>query len=452
MPEAPSPVQLRGHRKIWLLVAAGICVLAAVLGARLLNRGDRLAHLTAKVQRGEIRDVVDATGVVNAVITVQVGSQVSGTIAKLNADFNSRVKKGDVVALIDPQLFEGALKQAAADLENARANVLVAEANVVKARATLVQTKADYERAQTMAKESVGTQQALDLALAGYESAKASVDAAAANVTQAIAQVSQKDAAVAVARTSLEYTVIRSPIDGIVVARNVDVGQTVAASLQAPTIFTIAQDLTKMLVYAKVDESDVGRIRMLQPVTFKVDAFPKDVFKGAVSQVRMNPTTVQNVVTYDVVVEFQNPDLKLFPGMTAYVTIPVATAEDVVKVPNAAIRYKPPTSPEVVRALYAKYGIDAGVRPDAAPAASATRAAASAPAEMRRSARGEDAVIWKRLADDTLEPVRISLGITDHTYTEVIRILTGKLEPGDDVVTSSISSKALPPGAQGIRR
>src|ERR1017187_9386148 len=323
--ESPLPKLLHGRRKLWLLFRSGICVLVAVLGTRLLNRGDRLAHLTAKVQRGEVRDVVDATGTVNAVITVQVGSQVSGTIAKLNADFNSRVKKGDVVALIDPQLFEGALKQAAADLENARANVLVAEANVVKARATLVQTKADYERAESMVKDGVGTQQALDLAKAGYESARASVDAAAANVTQAIAQVSQKDAALAVARTNLDYTVIRSPIDGIVVARNVDVGQTVAASLQAPTIFTIAQDLTKMLVYAKVDESDVGRIRMRQPVTFKVDAFPKEVFTGAVSQVRMNPTTVQNVVTYDVVVEFLNPDLKLFPGMTAYVTIPVAT-------------------------------------------------------------------------------------------------------------------------------
>jgi HlyD family secretion protein len=451
-PGTPSPVPPRSRRKIWLPVAVGVMVLAAVLGARLLDRGDRLAHLTAKVQRGAIRDVVDATGTVNAVITVQVGSQVSGTIAKLNADFNSRVKKRDVVALIDPQLFEGALKQAAADLENARANVLVAEANLAKAKATLEQTKADYERAQSMAKDGVGTQQALELARAGYESAKASVDAAAANVTQARAQVSQKDAAVAVARTSLEYTVIRSPIDGIVVARNVDVGQTVAASLQAPTIFTIAQDLTKMLVYAKVDESDVGRIRMLQPVTFKVDAFPKDVFKGAVNQVRMNPTTVQNVVTYDVVVEFQNPDLKLFPGMTAYVTIPVATADDVVKVPNAALRYKPPMSPEVVRALYAKHGIDAGAQPDAAPPAGGPRAAASAPAEVRRPARGEDAVIWKRLADDTLEPVRISLGITDHTYTEVTRVLTGKLQAGDDVVTSSVSSKALPPGAQGIRR
>ena len=450
--ESPLPKLLQGRRKLWLLLAAAVCALAVLVGTRLLNRGDRLTHLTAKVQRGEIRDVVDATGTVNAVIMVQVGSQVSGTIAKLNADFNSRVKKSDVVALIDPQLFDGALKQAVADLENAKANVLAADANVVKARATLDQTKADYERAQSMVNDGVGTQQALDQAKAGYESAKASVDAAMANVTQAKAQVSQKDAAVAVARTNLEYTVIRSPIDGIVVARNVDVGQTVAASLQAPTIFTIAQDLTKMLVYAKVDESDVGRIRMRQPVTFKVDAFPKEVFTGAVSQVRMNPTTVQNVVTYDAVVEFQNPDLKLFPGMTAYVTIPVATVEDVVKIPNAALRYKPSMSPEVVRALYAKHGIDAGVKSDAAPASTASGGSRAAPAEDRRGVRGEDAVVWKRLADDSLEPVRISLGITDHTYTQVAGVLNGKLEPNDDVVTSSVASKSLPPGAQGIRR
>jgi len=154
------------------------------------------------------------------------------------------------------------------------------------------------------------------------------------------------------ARTNLDHTIIRSPIDGIVVARNVDVGQTVAASLQAPTIFTIAQDLTKMQVYAKVDESDVGSIKLGHSVTFKVDAFPQDRFSGTVSQVRMNPTTVQNVVTYDAIIDFQNPDLKLFPGMTAYVTIPVATAENVAKVPNAALRFNPPMPPEQVRALY----------------------------------------------------------------------------------------------------
>ncbi len=448
----PRPGAVKpSRRRLWLLVA-GAVALAAIVTVTLSKRGDQLRHLTAKVQQGEIRDLVNATGTVNAVITVQVGSQVSGTISKLYADFNSRVRKGDVVALIDPQLFEGSLKQAIADEENARANVLVAGANLAKANASLVQAKADYERAKTMADQGVGTQQALDLAKANYESAKASVDASAANVTQARAQVSQKEAAVAVARTNLDYTVIRSPIDGIVVARSVDVGQTVAASLQAPTIFTIAQDLTRMLVYSKVDESDVGRIRMKQPVTFKVDAFPKDLFDGVVSQVRMNPTTVQNVVTYDAVVEFQNPDLKLFPGMTAYVTIPVATAENVVKVPNAALRYKPPMSAEAVRALYAKYGIDAGLAPDAPAAASTGRPPAPAGPEPRRPARGERAVVWKRLADDTIEPVRIALGITDHTYTEVTGLLAGTLKPGDEVVTSSVMSKSLPPGVQGIRR
>jgi len=317
----PSRIWLPKNRRT-LVLTVSAAVVSVALGAGLyFHRSDRLQYLTAKAQRGEIRDAVDATGTVNAVITVQVGSQVSGTIARLNADFNSRVRKGDVIALIDPQLFQGAVLQASADLENARANVSAAEANLTKARAALVQTKADHDRAIALVDQRVGTQQALDLAKANYESARASVDAAVANVKQANAQVSQKQAAVAVARINLEYTVIRSPIDGIVVARNVDVGQTVAASLQAPTIFTIAQDLTKMQVYAKVDESDVGRIKMRQGVTFKVDAFPKDLFQGSVRQIRMNPTTVQNVVTYDVVIAVDNSDLALKPGMTATVAV-----------------------------------------------------------------------------------------------------------------------------------
>ena len=195
----------------------------------------------------------------------------------------------------------------------------------------MVQTKADYERASQLTRENITSQQQLDLAKANYDSMNASVGGAAANVTQAEAQVSQKAAALSVAQTNLNYTIIRSPIDGTVVARNVDVGQTVAASLQAPTIFTIAQDLKKMLVYTKTDESDVGNIKPGKQVTFKVDAFPKETFHGTVSQVRMNPTTVQNVVTYDTMIEFDNPELKLFPGMTAYVTIPVATVQNVLK-------------------------------------------------------------------------------------------------------------------------
>src|SRR5229473_1286904 len=348
----------------WLILVAlvVVVVLFATFG---WNHTSQAQHFTAKVERGEIRDVVEATGTINAVITVQVGSQVSGTIAKLNVDFNSRVHKGDVVALIDPALFQGALLQSSADLDNAKPNVAAAKANLEKAKAASQQTKADYDRVAQLTKDNIMSQQQLDLAKANYDSANAAVGAAAANVTQAEAQVSQKAAALAVAQTNLNYTVIRSPIDGTVVARNVDVGQTVAASLQAPTIFTIAQDLTKMLVYTKTDESDVGNIRPGKPVTFKVDAFPKDTFHGVVSQVRMNPTTVQSVVTYDTIIEFANPELKLFPGMTAYVTIPVDTVQSVLKVPNTALRYKPPMAPEEILAIYKQYGIEGNGRQQA---------------------------------------------------------------------------------------
>src|SRR5712671_1890619 len=345
----------------WLILAC-LVTLAGLFVVFGLNRNSQVQHFTAKVERGEIHDVVEATGTINAVITVQVGSQVSGTIAKLNVDFNSRVHKGDVVALIDPALFQGALLQSSADLDNAKANVAAAKANLEKAKAASQQTKADYGRVAQLTKDNIMSQQQLDLAKANYDSANAAVGAAVANVAQAEAQVSQKAAALAVAQTNLNYTVIRSPIDGTVVARNVDVGQTVAASLQAPTVFTIAQDLKKMLVYTKTDESDVGNIKLGKAVTFKVDAFPKDTFRGMVTQVRMNPTTVQSVVTYDTIIEFANPELKLFPGMTAYVTIPVDTVQDAMKLPNTALRYKPPLAPEEILATYKQYGIEGNER------------------------------------------------------------------------------------------
>ena len=278
--------------------------------------------------------MVEATGTINAVTTVQVGSQVSGTISRLNADFNSRVKKGQVVAQIDPSLFQGSLLQAKADLANAKANVVASQANLEKAQATALQTRADYERTAGLAKEGVMSQQQLDLAKANCRFRDAAVSAAKATITQAIAQVQQKQAAVTVAQTNLDYTTIHAPIDGTVIARSVDVGQTVAASLQAPTLFTIAQDLTKMQVYASTDESDVGMIHTGQIVSFKVDAFPKDTFTGRVSQVRLNATTVQNVVTYNTIIDFDNPDLKLFPGMTAYITIPVANAQSTCAYPT----------------------------------------------------------------------------------------------------------------------
>jgi HlyD family secretion protein len=439
-------MKIRGR---WLILA-GVVVVTVLVVAFGLNRNTQAQHFTAKVERGEIDDVVEATGTINAVITVQVGSQVSGTIAKLNVDFNSRVHKGDVVALIDPALFQGALLQASADLDNAKANVVAAKANLERAKAASQQTKADYDRAAQLTKDKITSQQQLDLAKANYDSANASVGAAAANVTQAEAQVSQKDAAVAVAQTNLDYTVIRSPIDGTVVARNVDVGQTVAASLQAPTIFTIAQDLKKMWVYAKTDESDVGNIKIGKPVTFKVDAFPKDTFHGVVSQVRMNATTVQSVVTYDTIIEFANPELKLFPGMTAYVTIPVATVQNALKVPNTALRYKPPMTAEEILAIYKQYGIEgSGERQAADDPASTGGAAQAGPASQNlpRAPKTDTAAVWKLHPDNTMEPVKVSLGITDHAYTEVTAVLKGELKEGDAVVIRSIAPKPQAPGA-----
>ncbi|HKF21405.1 MAG TPA: efflux RND transporter periplasmic adaptor subunit, partial [Candidatus Angelobacter sp.] len=330
-----------------LLLIVGVGIFAAF---EMRGKGP-VQYYTAKVESGEIKQVVEATGTINAVITVQVGSQVSGAISKLHVDFNSHVKKGQVIAQIDPALFEGAISQAKADLANAKANLAVAVANTAKAKANEVQTKADYDRNLGLAQQGVVSPQALDLAKANADSGAAQVAGALAAEEQARAQVLQKQAAVQVAQTNLDYTTIHAPIDGTVVARNVDVGQTVAASLQAPTLFTIAQDLTKMQVYAKTDESDVGQIRRGQKVTFKVDAYPRDTFSGIVSQVRMNSTVVQNVVTYDTIIDFDNPEMKLFPGMTAYVTIPVAAVANAVKVPNGALRYKPDLAPEEVRAL-----------------------------------------------------------------------------------------------------
>jgi HlyD family secretion protein len=440
-------------KRRWLALT-GLVVVAGLFAIVRASRHVQAQHFTAKVERGSIHDVVEATGTINAVVTVQVGSQVSGSIAKLNVDFNSRVHKGDVVALIDPALFHGALLQASADLDNAKANAIAARANLDRAKAMSLQTKADYDRSLELTKNHLLSQQQLDLAKATDDSATAAVAAAVANVAQADAQASQKAAALAVAQTNLNYTVIRSPIDGTVVARNVELGQTVAASLQAPTIFTIAQDLTRMLVYTKTDESDVGNIKAGKPVTFKVDAFPTESFRGVVSQVRMNPTTIQNVVTYDTIIEFANPDLKLFPGMTAYVTIPVATVTDVLKIPNTALRYKPPMSLEEIRAIYTRYGLEVSAGPRASDEPSAAPGRPT-PADTThngsRAARRDVAVVWKLDQDNnTMDPVKVSLGITDHSYTQVTGVLKGTLRDGDDLIIRSLMAKPQTPG--GIRR
>jgi HlyD family secretion protein len=261
------------------------------------------------------------------------------------------------------------------------------------------------------------------------------VGAAKAAVTQASAQVQQNSAAVTVAKANLDYTTIRSPIDGTVIARSVDVGQTVAASLQAPTLFTIAQDLTKMQVYVSTDESDVGTIHTGQEVSFKVDAFPKDTFKGKVSAVRLNATTVQNVVTYTTIVDFDNPEMKLFPGMTAYVTVPVATANDVVKVPNGALRFTPSLTAQQISDLYQKAGIAAS-----GAGRKGGKGTQQASGQQTNGQQATTAVVWKLNADKSVEPVQIKLGITDHTTTEVAQVIKGSLNPQDQVVTGSAAT------------
>lgn len=423
-------------------------LLVGAVALRLHGRSE-VQYFTTPVSRGDIYNVVEATGTDSAVTTVQVGSQVSGQIASLKVDFNARVHRGEVIALIDPTLFQAALDQATADLASAKATVTSSIANVEKAQSTLVQAQSDYDRYVPLVARDYATAQTLTDMKGTVDQDKAAVDGAVAAVAQAKAEVQLKAAAVAVARADLNYTVIRSPIDGTVVARNVDVGQTVAASLQAPTIYTIAQDLTKMQLYAAVDESDVGRIHLGREVTFKVDAFPRETFRGVVTQIRMNATLIQNVVTYSAIIDFVNPDLKIFPGMTAYVTIPVASRHDVERVPNTALRYHPAMEPEELRRLYARAGINPRTieAPDLTPLGDTMMSVATGetgPSTHPKRAVPplEDAIVWKRTAADGLEPVELALGITDHAYTEVVHVIKGDLRTGDDIVTGSVASGA----------
>ena len=373
-----------GH-KLWMSLVLVLVLGGAAGGGYLYYEGQQQPprYLTAAVERGAITTTVNATGVVNAVTTVQVGSQVSGTIQKLFVDFNSPVKEGDIIAQIDPALLSTKVAQARANVAsalaavqvaqattiNAKAAVETAQANAESARATIEKSKvalADarriLERNKEMTRKSLIAQNDLDTAQAAYDGAVAQLKAseaqleaatgqlksasaqqrlAAAQELAAAAQVDQTKAALQAAELDLEHTTIRAPVNGIVVSRSVDVGQTVAASLQAPILFLIAQDLTQMQVDTNVSEADIGRVRVGQRVTFTVDAYQNITFTGEVMQVRNAPITVQNVVTYDAVVQVANPDLRLKPGMTANVSFLVAERQDVIKVPTAALRFQP---------------------------------------------------------------------------------------------------------------
>src|SRR5919202_4060094 len=323
---------------VLLIIAA---VGAGVGAFKIRHGGAEVQVNTAPITRGDITDTVGATGTLQAVTTVQVGSQVSGNIQWLGADFNSIVKKGQVIARLDPSLFDAQLQQARANLGQAQANLLKAQSELERAKVQLTDAQQKYTRAKELAARSLLPQSDLDAAKVAVDTAQAALASQQATVTQAQAAVSQSQATVHQNEVNLAHTIITAPIDGIVTQRSVDVGQTVAASMQAPTLFVIAADLTKMQVNANTDEADVGRIRPGQHVTFRVDAYPTDTFTGTVSQIRLQPVVVQNVTTYGTVIDVPNTELKLKPGMTANVKIEIAKKSDVLRVPNAALRFRP---------------------------------------------------------------------------------------------------------------
>lgn len=347
-------------RRPSLWVAAGVLALAAAAyGAIRLANNDapQASYRLARAERGSISAVVNATGTLNAVTTVQVGSQLSGQIKAIYADFNSEVKQGQPIARIDPQTYELRVVQARADLESARSNaevarnnVLAREAELSKAKVAAMDAERDYARKRTLLERRFISDAELERTQAAAEQTRESVRVVEAQVavqrselSSALAQIKQREALLNAAQVDLDRTYIRAPVDGIVIQRSIDAGQTVAASLQAPTLFTIARDLRAMQVDTSIDEADVGRLRVDQETTFTVDAFPGRAFAGKITQIRKAPQVVQNVVTYTVVISTANHDLALLPGMTANVRIVVAQREDVLKVPNAALRFRPPS-------------------------------------------------------------------------------------------------------------
>jgi HlyD family secretion protein len=359
------------------LTVAGVVALSS--GCK-PSGGGAVQFETTAGKRGDIAQHVTASGTLSAVVSVDVGSQVSGKISKLTVDFNSPVKQGQLVAEIDPTVYEAALKQAEGDLASANANVTLKRQNLERKK-ILVPLKAASQ---------------LDL------------DQATAEVAQAEASVTIKQAALTSARANLSYCKITAPVDGIVIARKVDAGQTVIAAMSTPVLFTVAQDISKMNIKADVSEADIGQVKEGQPVEFSVDAFPEETFHGVVTQVRKSPTTTQNVVTYETMITVDNPEQKLFPGMTANVSVLVAERKNVLKIPNAALRYSPPE----------------GVTFDQAP--------------PKSFGRNQRLVYVLGTNSSTLKPVLVKAGITDGVDTE---ILDG-LDERASVVTSTIHFKA----------
>ncbi|HJX31473.1 MAG TPA: efflux RND transporter periplasmic adaptor subunit [Thermodesulfobacteriota bacterium] len=380
------------------ILIGGLIVIVLGVGCFLLfqQKENGLKFKIEKVGKGEIVSSVTATGTVNAVTTVLVGTQVSGSIKNIYVDYNSPVKEGQLIAQIDPATFEAQVGQA-------KANVLAAQANLEKAKATLIDAQRTMNRNKELFFKGLIARSDLDTAETNYETAQASVSAQKS-------QIAQTEAALKFAETNLRYTRILSPVDGVVISKNVDVGQTVAASFQTPTLFTIAQDLTKMQVDTNVDEADIGNVEVGQDVDFTVDAYPETTFKGSVWQIRNAPIIVQNVVTYDVVIKVENPEIKLKPGMTANVSIIIAIKKEVLRIPNAALRFMPAEK---------KIG------------------------ESVKKGLG----IW---IIEKGEPQRIPIvtGISDGNYTELV---SGSVKEGQEVIIDSLDNKKEQPVLHGPR-
>ncbi len=384
-------------------------------------------YLTVPVSRANVRQVVASTGTLQAVITVLVGSQVSGTIAKLYADFNSKVKNGQVVAQLDQAKF-------VARVEESRANLASAQAALAKSKVTVQDTERTLKRTLELKQRELVSQSELDAAQTAYDAAKSQMNVSQAQVGQAQASLNQ-------ATIDLGYTVIRSPVDGVVISRNVDVGQTVAASLSAPTLFTIANDLTQMEVHTNVDEADVGNIYEGQDVSFTVDAHPNRRFRGKVQQVRFNPQVVQNVVTYDAVVRISNKELLLKPGMTANVQFLVSEKEDVLTIPNMALRFKPPEDKNEAEDLLRR----AKGRSAPKPGQRRTSRSAGTGGGGGAGRRTRQVKIYL-LKDGRAEPVDLQVGITDGSKTEVVG---GPLHE-EDLIIIGMASGANAQGQSGV--
>jgi HlyD family secretion protein len=418
-------------RTQWII---GSALLAAIVGAggyAYWNGAQRptVKYKTARIERGTLAQIVTATGTVNPVLTVQVGSQVSGIVTNLYADFNSEVKAGQLVARIDPAPFLTKVTEMEASLQNSRGNL-------ARARAELAQRKLDLDRSKALFEQNLIAKADLDNARTAYETALAGIQVAEAQVRQAEALLKK-------AKLDLKYTEIYSPVNGIVISRNVDVGQTVAASFQTPVLFLVARDLTKMQVDTNVSESDIGGITDGKEASFVVDAYPKQPFVGRVIQVRNAPITVQNVVTYNVVIGVDNTELRLKPGMTANVSIVIDRREDILKAPNAALRFKPALARP-----------DRGAAP-ATPASERLQAGQGKPPDgAARTAGGDKAkqTLWLPQSEGEPMGVEVKTGITDGNFTELI---AGPVKEGDPVIVGMETSKGphgsgaggnLPPG------